>query len=157
MFAETIVSLFLICWTFGVIIFPSHQGYEAMTLNQRVDKGRWSQPCQILRLATVLCLHRNKYCMERLTSPRRIPVRYYSTTSWQHVDGYGIQIRARPDIRQLLLQLSERESGGEQNKRTDIYRQLHAHANTRTCLSRFWAVFQCAISSAKDHKAVYET
>lgn len=30
-------------------------------------------------------LHRNKYCMEQLTSPRRIPVRYYTTTSWQHV------------------------------------------------------------------------
>lgn len=35
--------------------------------------------------ATLQCLHRNRYCMEQLTSPRRIPVRYYTTTSWQHV------------------------------------------------------------------------
>lgn len=56
-----------------------------------------------------------------------------------YADGYWIQIRARPDIQQPLLQLSARESGWA----------THKHTHTCACLSSFWAVFQCAISSAE--------
>lgn len=62
-----------------------------------------------------------------------------------YADGYWTQIRTRPDIQKLLLQFSGRESGWI--TQTHKYRQLNTH--TRACLSSFWAVFQCAISSAE--------
>ncbi len=61
-----------------------------------------------------------------------------------YADGYWIQIRARPDIQQLLLQFSGRKSGWP-HKHTHTDNWTH----TCTCLSSFWAVFQCAISSAE--------
>lgn len=70
---------FLKCGNLGCIF-----ALIATPLNEWVDKHHWGLHFYILSLATVLCLHRNKYCMEQLTSSRRIPVRHYTTTSWQH-------------------------------------------------------------------------
>lgn len=130
-------------------IFLHHQRYEALILNQRLDKDRWSSPSGCYILATVSCLHRNKYCMEQLTSPCRILVRYCITPQHHgnmYADGYWMQIRAkaRHSATTVVVQW---EGKWVSNTNTHTHRQTTEH--THTCLSSFWAVFQCAISSAE--------
>lgn len=113
----------------------------------RLIKTAESSSFYILRLATVFCLHRNKYCMEQLTSPCRIPVRYYTTTSWQDVCWWLLNTnksKARHSATTVAVQWE-----GEWVSNT----QTHTH----TCLSSFLGNFQCAFLQQKDHKAVYET
>lgn len=96
--------------------------------------------------ATLLRLHRNKYCMEQLTSPRR---KLSDITPQHHGNMYAddswIQIEARPDIQKPPLKFSGRESGWTTHTQT----QTDNWTDTHTYLSSFWAVFQCAISSAE--------
>lgn len=78
--------------------------------------------------ATLPRLHRNKYCMEQLTSPRRklsdITPQYHGNMD---ADDSWIQIEARPDIQKLPLQFSGRESGWITHTHTDSNRQLNWH------------------------------
>lgn len=112
-----------------------------MILNEQLDKDHWSPPssCYTLRLATLLCLHRNKHCMERLTSPCRNPVRYYATTSWQHVCWWLLNTNKSKARHSATTVTAQWERKWVSNTQT----------HTCTCLSSFWAVFQCAISSAE--------
>lgn len=141
-------------------IFLNHRQNEALISNQRVYKDRWSPPSSfyILRLAgyqswsthtTVLCLHSYKYCMVRLTSPFRIPVRYYTTTSWQHVRWLLLNT-SKSKARHSETTAAVQWEGKWVNTHTCTHTHIYTHVtHTHTCLSSFWAVFQCAIFSAE--------
>lgn len=107
--------------------------------------------------ATLLRLHRNKYCMGQLTSPRRklsdITPQHHGNT---YADDSWIQIEARPDIQKLLLQFSGRESGWTTH--THTHRLKQTTELTHILISAVFGQFSSVLyPQQKDHKAVCES
>lgn len=102
---------------------------EAVIFNQWDDNDHES--FYILRLATVLCLHRNKYCMG-------------NATSMLMLNEYKSIIMMKEQVQTFSSYCCSSVGGrvGELHK----YRQLNRHAFLS---QQFWAVFQCAISFAE--------
>lgn len=105
-------------------IFLNRKQYEAVILNEQLTKTTEVHPVAVTPwgwLHYCVCIEIN-----------------IAWSGWHHLagllsdmtpqhhgnmyaDGYWIQIRARPDIQQPLLQLSERESGWATHKHTHMY------------------------------------
>lgn len=123
-------------------------------LNERVDKHQWGLLYYILSLATVLCLHRNKYCMELLTSSRRIPVRHYTTTWWQHACWWLLNTnksKARHSATTVAVQWERKWAN-----HTKTHKQIseHTHGPVSAVFGQFSSVLY---PQQKDHRAVSET
>ena len=118
----------------------------------------WARECT----ATLLCLHRNKYCVEQLTSPHdSCQISHSNVMATCLLPPAEDQGKQGPGIQQLLLQFSGR-GGGWTHTQTHTHTHIHTHTHTHTTehilvsavLGQFSSVLY---PQQNDHKAVCET